>query len=130
MWVLYKFLNVWTDTDHAGCLETRKSTSGLVIVYGDHALRTSSSIQSTISLSSGESEYYALVKGAAFLLSVIALMKDWRIDSKGLMKSKMEPEGILLSDSSAARSYAQRKGLGKQRHIQTRTGTERQKRNY
>ena len=30
------------DSDYAGCRQTRKSTSGLVIMYGDHALRIAS----------------------------------------------------------------------------------------
>ena len=28
-------LSVWTDTDHAGCLKTRKSTNGGVAMWGD-----------------------------------------------------------------------------------------------
>ena len=115
-----KVVTAFVDSDHAGCVLTRRSTSGLVVRYGDHTIRTASSVQSTISLSSGESEYYAAVKGAAFLLSVLALMEDWNMKPKGMLKSKMDPKGVLMSDSSAARSYASRKGLGRQRPVQTR----------
>jgi hypothetical protein len=34
-----KFLDAWTDTDYAGCRETRKSTSGGLIRLGKHLLR-------------------------------------------------------------------------------------------
>ena len=31
----WKFIGTWTDTDHAGCMETRKSTSGGIIMLGN-----------------------------------------------------------------------------------------------
>ena len=50
-------LDVLCDSDHAGCLETRRSTTGVVVRFGRCLIKTSSNIQSTIALSSGESEY-------------------------------------------------------------------------
>ena len=35
---------VWTDSDHAGCRETRKSTSGGVIMIGSHLIKAWSSL--------------------------------------------------------------------------------------
>ena len=52
----------WSDTDHAGCTETRKSTSGGIIQIGGHCIKTWSTTQSVIALSLGEAEYYGLVK--------------------------------------------------------------------
>ena len=49
-------LSVWTDTDYAGCRETRKSTSGGLVQYGNHMLKFWSSTQKVIALSSGEAE--------------------------------------------------------------------------
>ena len=46
------------DTDHAGCKRTRKSTNGGALRHGMHTLKTWSSTQSIVALSSGESEYY------------------------------------------------------------------------
>ena len=60
----------YTDSDWAGCRETRKSTSGGAIAVGSGTLKTWSSTQRTIALSSGEAEYYALVKTAAECLGV------------------------------------------------------------
>ena len=57
-------VNVEVDSDHAGCILTRRSTTGCVTKVGTHVIAHSSKLQSTVSLSSGESEYYALVKGA------------------------------------------------------------------
>ena len=54
----WKIIDVWSDTDHAGCLETRKSTTGGVLMLGSHCIKHWSSTQTLISLSSGEAEYY------------------------------------------------------------------------
>lgn len=48
------YLDVYCDSDHAGCLATRKSTSGLAMKWGQHTIRTSLAIQGVIALSSGE----------------------------------------------------------------------------
>ena len=34
-----KFLDVWVDTDFAGCLKTRRSTNGGMITFGQHVLK-------------------------------------------------------------------------------------------
>ena len=44
--------------------KTRKSTTGMVLMRDAHCLKVSSHTQSTISLSSGESEYYGIVPPA------------------------------------------------------------------
>jgi hypothetical protein len=69
----------------------------------------SSNIQPTISLASGEREYYAIVKATAGL-SIQALLSDWNLET--ILKVK--------SDSSAARGITQRQGLGQTRHVETR----------
>ena len=58
-------VNVWTDTDYAGCVETRKSTSGGLIMLGQHMVKSWSNTQSVLALSSGEAEYYGMVRGAS-----------------------------------------------------------------
>ncbi len=89
---------------------TRRSTTGLVVRYGMHVMKTSSTLQSTISLSSGEAEYYGLAKAASAGLGFQALMRDWNIHLP------VEVE----TDSSAAKGFASRQGLGRLRHVQTR----------
>ena len=53
------------DSDHAGCVRTRKSTTGLAAFYGKHMFKAASTTQTLIALSSGESEFYAIVRGVA-----------------------------------------------------------------
>ena len=103
-------IDVYVGSDHAGCPITRKTTRGFSANFGEHVVKTESQIHSTISLSSGESELYHLVKGAAVELSVQSLLKSWGIEVKL----------NIYRDCSAVSSFSNRRGLGKQRHVQTR----------
>ena len=105
-----KEIVMYCDSDHAGCLITRRSTTGLVTMLGSHCVKHSSNVQSTISLSSGESEFYAIVRAGSIGLSLQAMLEDWGL-KVGLR---------IRSDSSAARGTTQRQGLGQARHVQTR----------
>ena len=61
-------------------------------------------------LSTGESEYYALVKGGLVGLGLQALFEDFQV-----------PISVVVeSDATAAKGTVNRIGLGKARHIQTR----------
>jgi hypothetical protein len=54
-------LMTFTDSDWAGCVRSRRSTSGGSIVLGTHTLKTWSSTQPVIAMSAAEAEYYAMV---------------------------------------------------------------------
>ena len=101
-------LIVWTDTDYAGCSKTRKSTSGGVCMHGTHIIKSWSSTQSVIALSSGEAEYYGIVKGASIGLGMSSLCIDLGFNLHVQVNS----------DASAACGIARRRGLGKVRHIE------------
>ena len=104
-------VKVFTDSDHAGCVRTRKSTSSVVAMHGKHWLKSSSTTQQEQALSSGESEFYALVKGASLGIGLKTLMED--IGKEVLV--------ILATDSTAGTGIAQRRGVGKVRHLATKT---------
>ncbi len=73
-------------------------------------VKTYSLTQETIALSSGESEFYGIVKAAAVGLGIKGLMMDM-----GLAVSLR-----VNTDSSAAKSIASRRGCGKVRRLETR----------
>ena len=99
----------YADSDWAGCKATRKSTSGGVITMGDSVLRSWSSVQSTMALSSGEAELYAIIRAGSFTKYMVSLASDFG----------MIMDGIVLSDSTAALGICQRSGLGgRTRHVQ------------
>ena len=77
---------------------------------GQHTIKTTSNLQTAIGLNVSESEFYALVHGGAHALGLRSYMRDLGLEFQ------LE----LESDSTSAKAFASRKGLGKQRHVQTR----------
>ena len=67
-----------------------------------------SSTQSVVALSSGEAEYYGMVKGASVALGLQSVLKDFNIECSITLKS----------DASAAIATSNRRGLGKVRRIE------------
>ena len=63
-------------------------------------------------MSSAEAEYYAMVEGAVKAIGLKSMLKE-------LGMQHDEPV-TLLSDSSAARAFAARRGVGRMRHMETR----------
>ncbi|GKE45007.1 hypothetical protein Tco_1472291 [Tanacetum coccineum] len=53
-------LTAFVDVDHAGCQDTRRSTSGSMQLLGDRLVSWSSKKQKSTSISSREAEYIAL----------------------------------------------------------------------
>ncbi|GJX64629.1 retrovirus-related pol polyprotein from transposon TNT 1-94 [Tanacetum coccineum] len=57
-----------TDADHAGCQDTRRSTSGSAQFLGDKLVSWSSNKQTSTSISSTEAEYIAMFGCCAQIL--------------------------------------------------------------
>ncbi len=100
-------IDAYVDADWAGCKKTCRSTSGGALMHGWHCVKTWSSTQATVALSSGESELYSLTKGASQAIGLMALAADLGI----AVNAKMH------TDASATLGIVQRQGLGKLRHI-------------
>ena len=64
------------DSDWAACRVTRKSTSGGLVMLGSHVIRTWSATQSVIAMSSGEAEYYSMVKGSSMGMGIKSIAMD------------------------------------------------------
>ena len=75
----YEDISIWTDSDWAGDRIERKSTSGGVVMLGNHCIKTWSSIQKTVALSSAEAEYVAMVKGGSIGLGIRSMLSDFEI---------------------------------------------------
>ena len=74
--VMPEVVDAWTDTDFAGCMKTRKSTSGGMILLGSHIVKGWSSTQNLVALSSGEADCYGLVEGASNAMGVKSVLAD------------------------------------------------------
>ena len=73
-------LRVHCDTDFAGCVVTRRSTSGGCATRESHLIKHWSVTQKTITLSSGEAELGGVVKGASEGLGLRSLARDLGLD--------------------------------------------------
>ena len=76
---------------------------------GAHCIQTWSVTQGACALSGAEAEFYAMIKGSSELLGIISLAQDLNVSF----------QGHLRSDSPAAIGIAQRRGLGKVKHMHT-----------
>ena len=78
-------------------------------MLGSHCLKAWSSTQPTVSLSSGEAEFYGLVKASGIGLGFKALLEDFG----------RELPVTVWTDSSAAIGVVGRQGFGRLRHLDT-----------
>ena len=76
-------------------------------MLGKHCLSFWSSTQKVVATSSGESEYYAIVRASSEALGVRALCAD----------AGMAVDLVGKMDSTAASGMAMRRGLGKVKHM-------------
>ena len=78
-------------------------------MHGNHVLATWSVTQAVQALSSGEAEYYAMLRGAVEALGLCATAEELDFD--------FPKPPRLGSDSNAARGAASQHGLGKLKHL-------------
>lgn len=98
---------VCTDTDYAGCKVIRLSTGGGVAPMGGHCVKSSSSTQSVLTLSSGEAELVGLTKGIAYGIGIRSLCADLGFDVAVEVRA----------DAPAAIGMASRRETGEVRHL-------------
>ncbi|GKC20432.1 RNA-directed DNA polymerase, eukaryota, reverse transcriptase zinc-binding domain protein [Tanacetum coccineum] len=78
-----KFFRSLVDSDWAGCLDTRKSTSENMFSLGYGAVTWSSKKQETLALLSSEAEYAAVTSAARQALWLMKLLVDFSCEQKG-----------------------------------------------
>lgn len=98
-------LECYRDADWAGHIN-RKSTSAGVILLNGNAIYSWSRTQRTPALSSGESEFMALVTESLYVRACLEF----------LLRDQVQIQ--LRSDSVAGRGIAKRQGLGRVRHLE------------
>ena len=108
----HHLLEVFSDSDWAGRKDTRRSTSSGTIFLDGQCIYSFSKNQKSVSLSSGEAEYYA---GASAASDSILLQEAVKFLTQRNCKVH------LHMDSSAARGIITRQGVGRVKHLQIRT---------
>ena len=105
-------LEIWSDSDWAGDKSTtrtrRHSVSSVLIFLNKSLVCSWSRTQKTISLSSCEAEFMACIGGCAEGLHLAGV---WRF------LTRKEVEVVAVTDSSSCRSFTQRQGVGKMKHL-------------
>ena len=100
-------LTVFTDSDWAGCKETRKSSSAGVLMLGGHTMKAYTRKQKVIAKSSAEAELYAAALGASEAKGVQSMMCD--------LGFAVKP--VLNIDAKATERILHRQGIGKPKHM-------------
>ena len=98
-------LNIFVDSDWAGCASTRKSTSGFIIQFCGTTIHYGSRTQSVVALSSAEAEFYAIGTGCQEALFIRNFIKE------AFQHNKLNIR--IHTDSSAGKSMASRQGVSK-----------------
>lgn len=96
-----------SDSDWAGDVTSRKSTSGGVAIVGLHVGKHWSATRNVVVHSSVGAALYALLKCSCQCLRIVSLVFEFGI----------ELAAVLKFDASVAFVAAQRRGFGKLRHI-------------
>ena len=102
-------VDVFSDSDWAGCAKTRRSTSSSYVILGLHLLAASATTQNVVATSSGEAESYAVTKSASRVLGAVAMGAD--------MANLVKPR--VRVDATASKAIASRRGVGRVRHLHT-----------
>ncbi|CAJ1410911.1 unnamed protein product [Effrenium voratum] len=90
---------------------TRRSTTGTVVKNGEHTLMVKATTQKVVALCSTEAEYYGMCRTATLGEFMRGVAEFWTGETKPL---------TLKVDSSAAKAMAERRGVGRTRHVQAR----------
>ena len=89
-------LRAFSDSDWAGCQDSRRSTTGFVVYFDSSLISWQSKKQSTVSRSSSEAEYRALASTTCELQWLTYLLHDFRM-------TFVEPATIYCDNHSAIR---------------------------
>ena len=104
-------LTGYSDSDHAGDHEDRKSTSGYVFMMGDCCISWKSTKQSTVSISSTEAEYIALSTCAQEALWLRLLLKEL---------GRPQRTTIIYNDNLSSHQIAKGSTSARSKHIEVR----------
>ena len=103
----------YTDSDWAGCLEDRKSTSGYMFSLGSGAVCWSSKKQAVTALSSSEAEYTAATSSACQAVWLRRILAD--------INQEHEEPTVIYCDNKAAIAMTKNPAYhGRTKHVDIR----------
>ncbi|GJS49813.1 retrovirus-related pol polyprotein from transposon TNT 1-94 [Tanacetum coccineum] len=105
-------LTAFSDADHAGCLYTRKSTSGGIQFLGDKLVSWMSNKQNCTAMSSAEAEYVALSASCAQVMWMRTQLQDYGFNYNKIPLYCDSQSAIAISCKAVHHSHT--------KHIHTR----------
>jgi hypothetical protein len=103
----------FVDADYGGCKDTRRSTSGYVVMMSGGAVSWSSKRQATVALSTVEAEYVAMSRCAQQMLWMQSWLKE--------VDMEVTTPGVIKGDNRGAIALTKNtKDHGKVKHIDIR----------
>ena len=88
-------LHGFSDADWAGCVDSRKSTSGYAFFLGNSLISWASKKQSIVALSSTEAEYVALCGAAQETVWLRNLLQDVGLSQKDATLVREDNQGAM-----------------------------------
>ena len=104
-------LDVWTDSDWAGDVETRKSCSRGSLQLGTSTIHHWAKLQANVALSSGEAEPNSAVEGISEAIGLRELLQE-------ILQVTVTIR--IHVDASACKGMLLRHGTGKVKHLTTK----------
>jgi hypothetical protein len=108
--VTSELFQAYSDADHAGCLDTRRSTSGFLIKMGTGAVSWSARKQTTVADSSTEAEYVSAASAGREILWMRNLLTEIGVKIEG-------PSPLMVDNQSALRVLKNPEHHGRMKHI-------------
>ena len=106
-----KFSHTVEDSDWAGNVKDRKSTSGGVWMLGKHCIKTWCASEGASALSSAEAEFYSMVEAVTRAKGLLTLAAELGLGGLSVVVH-------LGTGSNAAKSFVSRRRFGKMRHLE------------
>jgi hypothetical protein len=103
-------LVMYSDADWAGCLETRKSTTGTLAMLAGAAVHWRSVRQQTVAMSSTEAEYIAAAETALMAVYLRKLLA-------GLGQPQPEPSPLFIDNTTTISVASDDSYAGRRKHI-------------
>lgn len=89
-------LRAYSDSDWGACIDTRRSVTGYVLLFGDSPISWRSKKQSTVSRSSSEAEYRAFAAAASEVTWIVRLLEELGV-------TNLKPVTLFCDNKSALR---------------------------
>ncbi|GKD78483.1 hypothetical protein Tco_1341104 [Tanacetum coccineum] len=101
---LLYLIATFADADHAGCQDTRRSTSGSMLFMGDRLVSWSSKRQKSAAISNTKAEYIAMLGCCAQILWMRSQLTDYGLGFNKILMYRDNKSAITLSCNNVQHS--------------------------